>query len=152
MIQKACDREPLIVAAVRSGDWPDGLRDHIAECPTCAETKQIAQLFRQSAIASAALQPPSAHIVWEKLQARRRQQAIRRATQSITLLCVFAALYAVAFVAWYLPGLWNRQVATDISPLLSGPAFAGVLAAVLAVLIGSCCFAYLGSRTSFRLR
>lgn len=147
-----CDREALVIAAVRSGAWTPQLEQHIAVCSACAETRRIAQLFRSAAVASGPFQPPPANIVWQKLQARRQQQAIRRATQCMTLLCVLAAVYAVALAAWYLPGLWHRQLATDLSPLLSGAALAGVLTAILAVLVGSCCFAYLGSRTSFRLR
>lgn len=152
MTGNVCEREPLVIAALRSGEWPAGLEHHVAACPACAETKRVAQLFHQAHVASAPLQPQPANIVWQKLQARRRQLAIRRATQCMTLMCVLAALYAVAFVAWYLPDLWNRQLASDLTPLSSGVGLAGVLTAIFAVLLGSCCFAYLGSRTDFRLR
>ncbi len=152
MSHEFCEREPRIIAAVRTGDWPAELQNHIGACAACVETKRIAQLFRQAAIASAPVQPQPANVVWQKLQAQRRQLAIRRATRCMTLMCVLAALYAVAFAAWYLPELWHRQIAGDLTSLSSGGALAGLLTAILAVLLGSGCFAYLGSRTDFRLR
>jgi hypothetical protein len=152
MSHEFCEREPRIIAAVRDGDWPAELQQHVAACAACVESKHIAQHFRQAAIASEPVQPQPAQIVWQKLQAQRRQLTIRRATRCMTLMCILAALYAVAFAAWYLPELWRPQLATDLTPLLSGAALAGVLTAVLAVLAGSCYFAYLGSRTDFRFR
>lgn len=152
MTGRSCEREPLVITAVRSLNGLAGLEDHIAACPACAETARLALLLRQAAATSAPIQPPPAPVVWEKLQLQRRQHAIRRATQCMRLMCILAGLYAVALIAWYLPELWQRQIATDLSPFSSGVAFAGVLAAILAVLIGSCCFAFLGSRTDFRLR
>lgn len=151
MTPELCERETHVIAAARSGAWPAVLEAHIAACAACAETKRLAQLFHRAA-ASAPSEPPPAYAVWQRLQAQRRELAIRRATQCMTLLCVLAALYAVALAAWYLPRLWHAELAADLSTLSSGIAFTGVLAAILAVLLGSCCFAYLGSRTDFRLR
>jgi hypothetical protein len=148
MSQEFCETEALVVAAARSGAWTSALGEHVAGCAACAETKRVAQLF----LGHATSEPLTANLVWQRLQARRRQQAIRRATRCMALMCVMAAVYAVVLAAWYLPQFWHAQLATDLSSLSGGFAFAGVLAAIFAVLIGSCCFAYLGSRTDFRLR
>ena len=148
MSQELCEREALVMAAARSGAWTSALEEHVAGCAMCAETKRVAQLF----LGRAASEPLPANLVWQRLQARRRQQVIRRAMRCMAMMCVMAAVYAVVLTAWYLPQFAHAQLATNLSSLSGGFAFAGVLAAILAVLIGSCCFAYLGSRTDFRLR
>lgn len=151
MSQEFCDSEPLVVAAARSGAWPTGLEEHAGACSVCAETRRVAEtLLGHDAMTSA--QPLPANLVWQRLQARRRQLALRRATRCMALMCVLAAVYAVALAGWYLPQLWRWQLATDFSPLSNGVIFVGVLTAIVAVLLGSCSFAYLGSRTDFRLR
>ena len=152
MTQEFCECEPLVAAAARSGIWPDELEHHIGRCPACTETKRISQLFvMHAATMSAQNRPLPANLVWQKLQARRRHLAIRRATRLMTLMRICAVVYAVVLAVWYLPQLWHAQLIVDLGPLSSGTAFVGVLAAILAVLIGSCCFAFLGSRTDFRL-
>jgi small-conductance mechanosensitive channel len=148
MSREFCDTEPLVIAAARSGAWTSALEEHRAECAGCAEAKRVALLF----LGQTTSEPLPASLVWQRLQARRRQQAIRRATRCMTGMCALAVIYAIVLAAWYLPQLWHAQLATDLSSLSGGFAIAGVLAAILAVLIGSCCFAYLGSRTDFRLR
>jgi hypothetical protein len=156
MTRRKCEREPLIVAAAHSGVWPAGLEDHVAACPDCADTNQIAQLFLEhAAAASAQSDPPAANIVWHRIQAQRQQLALRRATQCMTLMRILAALYAVVLAAWYLPRLWHMppgQLFTALSPLSGGMVFAGVVTAVVAVALGSCCLVLLGSRTIFPLR
>jgi hypothetical protein len=143
-----CEREALVVAAARSGSWTVELEEHVFACVECADTKRVAQLFLRHTPS----EPLSANLVWQRLQAHRRQQVIRRATRFMATMCVLVVIYAVSLIAWYVPHLWQPQFVADLSPLSGGVAFAGVLAAILAVLIGSCCFAYLGSRTDFRLR
>ena len=158
MRQRTCERAPSVIAATLSGissaDLPADLEDHLAACAFCTETKRIAQQFQQAATIAAQFPPPPAHIVWQKMQAQRQRQALRRATQCVTVMSILAALYAIALTAWYLPQLWHMQpsqLATSLSALSSGTVFVGVLTAILAVFLGSCCLAFLGSRTNFRL-
>ena len=155
MTREKCERESSVVAASRSGCWLSDLEDHVAACAPCAETKRVAQLFLDhAAITSAQSHPPAANIVWQKMQAQRQQQALIRATRCMTLMRIMAALYAVALAAWYLPRLWHMQPAqrsTAFSVLSSGTVFTGVVTAVVAVVLGSCCLVLLGSRTTFRL-
>jgi hypothetical protein len=155
MMQRTCEREPSVVAAMRSGIWSSDLQDHIATCAHCAETKRVAQHFQHAARIAAQTQPPAANIVWQRVRSERQRLALRRATHCVTVMSILAALYAVALTAWCLPQLWHMQppqLATSLSTLSSGTVFAGVLTAILAVFIGSCCFAFLGSRTHIRLR
>jgi len=154
MTQRTCERESSVIAAMRSGIWPPDLRDHITACASCAETKRVAQQFQHAARIASQTPPPAANIVWGKVQAQRQRQALRRATQCVTVMSILAALYAVVLTAWYLPQIWHMQPSqnsTSLSTLSSGTVFAGVLTAILAVFLGSCCLAFLGSRTNFRL-
>ena len=155
MRQRTCEGAPSVIAATRSGIWPADLEDHVGVCASCAETKRIAQQFQHAARIAAQTPPPAANIVWRKMQAQRQRQALRRATQCVTVMSILAALYAIALTAWYLPQLWHMQpsqLATSLSTLSSGTVFAGVLTAILAVFLRSCCLAFLGSRANFRLR
>jgi hypothetical protein len=70
----------------------------------------------------------------------------------MTLLRILAAVYAVVLAAWYLPQLWHPQLTASLSTLSSGVVLAGVLTAIAAVALGSCCLVLLGSKTSSSLR
>jgi hypothetical protein len=156
MTQDHCEHEPLVIGATRSGSWPTDLEHHVAACASCAETKRVSQLFLEHAATTFdQSRPPAAGIVWQKMQAQRQQQALIRATRCMMLLRILAALYAVALAAWYLPQLWQKQPAqlsTMLSSFSGGMVFTGVVTAVVAVVLGSCCLVLLGSRTSFKLR
>jgi hypothetical protein len=155
MMQNPCEHESAVVFAARSGEWPDDLESHISACTACAETRRVAQLFRQAAKFSVETQPPPAAIAWQRLEARRQQQALKRATRCIALLWILAGVYAVALAAWSLPQLWHlpsSQLMASLIPLSSGIFIAGVVTSIVAVLIGGCCLVLLGSRTTFRLR
>jgi hypothetical protein len=153
--REKCEQEPLVVAATRSGNWPAELKHHVATCAPCAETKRVAQLFLDhAATTSAQIHLPAAHVVWQKAQAHRQQLALRRATRCMAWMWASAALYAVVLAAWYLPQLWHMQpsqLSTALSALSSGMVLTGVVTAVVAVVLGSCCLVLLGSRTTFRL-
>jgi hypothetical protein len=152
MTPDKCERESSVAAASRSGCWPSDLEDHVATCAPCAETKRVAQLFLDhAATTSVQSHPPAANIVWQKMQAQRQQQALTRATRCMTLMRIMAALYAVALAAWYLPQLWHMQPAPLSTALSGGMVVTGVVTAVVAVVLGSCCLVLLGSRTTFRL-
>jgi hypothetical protein len=156
MTQGNCEHEPLVAAATRSGSWPADLEHHVAACASCAETKRVSQLFLEHAAAtSAQIRPPAANIVWQRMQTQRQQQTLIRAARCMLLLRILAALYAVALAAWYLPQLWQKQPAqlsTMLSSFSGGMVFTGVVTAVVAVVLGSCCLVLLGSRTTSRLR
>lgn len=153
MTQRTCERESSIVDATRSGQWSADLEDHLTTCAVCTEAKHVAELLLQhAAVLSTQIQPSAASVVWQRMQAQRRRLALKRATQCVTLMSVLAGMYAAVLAGWYLPRLWHPQLPTDISPLSSEVLLAGVLTAVVAVLLGACCMVLLGSRTDFRLR
>lgn len=153
MTRRTCERESSVAAAARSGQWSADLEGHLAACAICAETKRVAELFLQHAsVISTQLQPSAASVVWQRMQAQRRQLALKRATQCVTLMSLLAGMYAAVLAGWYLPRLWHPQLSTDLSPLSSGVVLAGIVTTLVAVLIGAGCMVLLGRRTDFRLR
>jgi hypothetical protein len=154
MTSQPCEYESSVVAASRSGVCSDDLARHIIACEICAETKRIAGLFQHAAKAPAQSQPPSANLVWQKVQAQTKQLALKRATRCMAWMWAAAAVYAVVLTAWSLPQLWHMEpshFSTALSTLSNGMVLAGVVTAVVAVVLGSCCLVLLGSRTTFRL-
>jgi hypothetical protein len=156
MTQEHCEHEPRVVASAHSGVWPANLESHVADCVICAETKRVTQLFLDhAATVSSQSRPPAANMVWQRMQAQRQQHALQRATRYMAWMRVLAALYAIVLAAWYLPQLWHMQSAPfsmTLSAFSSGTVLAGVLTAIVAVALGSCCLVLLGSRINFRLR
>lgn len=135
----SCNREPEIIAVLRSGAWPlacdPELRDHLHACPRCAELLEIALGFRQSraaAIQAASLPEPG--VLWWRAQLRRRAAAIERMNRPLAgahlLACLVAALtiavllvtYGLHWLSW-LPSLQQSSQAFA-APLrmLSAPA------------------------------
>jgi hypothetical protein len=151
--REKCESESAVIAATRAGACPPDIAHHIAACEICAETARIAALFQNAAKTSAQFQPPSAALVWQRVQAQRQQLALARATRCTKWMCILAGVYAVVLAAWYLPQLWHMQPAfsTGLSTLSGGMILAGVLTAGIAVVLGSCCLVLLGSKTTSRL-
>ena len=154
MNREKCECESAVIAAMRSGACPPDLARHIAACEICADTQRIAALFHNVAKTSAQFRPPSATVVWQRMQVQRQQLVLARATRCMTWMRILAAVYAVVLAAWYLPQLWHLQPALsiDLGTLSGGIIFEGVLTAGIAVVLGSCCLVLLGSRTTSRLR
>lgn len=106
-----CEKEPLVIEAVRFGEWgdasraDDALRMHAATCPECAETALAAQLLREwnaRDITESTL--PNGGLIWWKAQLKAKREATERATQPISIVeAVFwacAALSAVGILIW----------------------------------------------------
>lgn len=109
-----CEKVPLVIEAVRCGDWPDGndaalgghaLRMHAAICPECADTALAAQLLQElntRDISQAKL--PNGGLIWWKAQLAAKRAAAERATQPISIVervcCACAALSALGILVW----------------------------------------------------
>jgi hypothetical protein len=123
-----CERESEVVAALRSGATEAELNSHIACCAACTETRKVAALMLQHAAAvdAAGQQPPMANRIWRKAQARRQDNALRRATQALAIMRALAAIYITLLLGWGCRTLWLRQSA-ELQPAWSALANAMVL-------------------------
>ena len=110
-----CDREPDVVAAVRSGRWSSAwgeeIRRHTAACAVCAEVAMAAQEFQREAeragsdLERPGVGLPSAGLVWWKAQLAARRAAERRAAEPILLVERLA--YAMGVLAALVAGVWQ---------------------------------------------
>lgn len=124
-----CEKEPLVIDAVRRGDWPDendvsraddALWMHAATCPECADTALTAQLLHAlntRDITEATL--PNGGLIWWKAQLKAKREAAERATQPISIVekffCGCVALSAIALSIWQ----WN-SIAGWFGSVLNG--------------------------------
>ena len=126
-----CDREQEVLDALRSGRWASAwgeeIRQHVANCPVCAEVALVAREFQLEAdLARAELrQPgaglPSAGLVWWKAQLATRRAAEQRAAEPIVLVerlaCVLGAVATLGLGVWQWPRIagWFYHVQNLVS-------------------------------------
>ncbi len=110
-----CPREVEVLEATRSGDWPEELRSHLAECSVCADVSSVAEVLLQAEAQLGSPPPlPSAGFVWWKAQLRARREAVQRAAEPIAIVerlawgCGLLALLGLAFWQWARVEDWWR--------------------------------------------
>jgi hypothetical protein len=84
-----CEREDDVLAAVRTGRWPDRidaeLRAHVANCSTCHDVLVVAAAFIEDAEVPSAHLLPDSQVMWLRAQIRARADATRLAERPITV-------------------------------------------------------------------
>ncbi len=87
MNRNHCEKEQLVLAAVRAGAFDGELRNHVASCVLCADAMLVAEYLTGQAW----LENPEAHLpdpglLWLKAQLRSRDAALAKATRPIALV------------------------------------------------------------------
>jgi hypothetical protein len=134
-----CLREPDVVDAVRSGQWPDrgepGLRTHVESCAVCAEVAAVAlALHAARENAWCAVRVPTAAHVWWRAQRRARQEAVRAAERPMTIVEGVAAASAIGLASAAIVAGW-MAVPRGWMDVVSAPASAFILAGAGAALL-----------------
>jgi hypothetical protein len=100
-----CEKENAVLEAIRLGQWQEELREHVADCPSCADAALAAQFLqdvRESDLASTRV--PSAGWMWWRAQLRAKREAAERIVEPITIVervaYVFAALSIAGLIFW----------------------------------------------------
>ena len=94
----SCEREQVLVTALRSGTLDAGLLAHAGICPLCSEALLVAQgLQQECAFLESELRTPDAAVLWRRAQSRARENALDKATLPIRVVRLCA--YAVAILA-----------------------------------------------------
>jgi hypothetical protein len=119
MNRYSCDQEPKVQAALRSGAWEMELRNHVKDCPLCADVLMVTEFLRQEAEA-ARLEPalPSAGFLWWKSQLLARQKAVSQATRPIAFARNLAYVFCGVALLWFLFGPaqahgWMTEILKD---------------------------------------
>jgi hypothetical protein len=118
MSESFCSREEDVVVAVRSGEWREELRRHVASCSMCAEVQQVSRwmtgvaerMSREGIV-------PDPTVVWLKAQLEERQRREAAAIRKAALRKVparFVGWLAVSMAAaWIWPYLISATAATE---------------------------------------
>lgn len=99
MMKWRCSRESDTARAARTGEWPEGLRAHVVDCPVCHDVALVAAALGRDQRRQPA-EPPVASPgrVWWMAQLRARHGAVRRALRPISVMTL-AAIAVVGPVA-----------------------------------------------------
>jgi hypothetical protein len=100
-----CEKETLVIEAVRCCCWEDELRAHAAECGVCADAALAAQFLREMQDADLAeVKVPSSGWMWWRAQLMAKRAAAERATEPIMLVEQIAGacslLSAIGILIW----------------------------------------------------
>ncbi len=87
MSAPSCSAEEAVLAALRSGEWEDDLRAHVAGCQACSETVLVAGALVTDARAVEHARPlPDPGAIWLDARLRARRLSIDRATRPIAVM------------------------------------------------------------------
>jgi hypothetical protein len=98
-----CSREPDLIDALTTDQWPDrcdeDLKGHVAACESCRDLIAVlAPLNEAWAGSRADAHVPASGMVWWRAQMRARQEAARAASRPITVVQVIAMLAGAAVI------------------------------------------------------
>jgi len=155
MNRSSCQRECDVVEALRGGSFPDELRSHVGSCAICAETQPVAQMLLQAAsVVRVDHELSDAGLVWRRVQARKQEIALKRATRPLIYMRALSVVYVVLFAAWLLHSFWRSSSMEQISRWSGsqdGTACFGAAIAVVAIAIGAWFLLHDGRRSGERV-
>lgn len=136
MSQNRCECEREVVQALRTGVWTAELKDHLATCMACKETRRVAENLMPYA-SGLRLESPSgsADAIWRRAQAERQAMAVKRATRPLIFMRGLSVGFLVAAALWMLRGFSQL----DYRVWMHGWAGAGVETAAVGVGIAMAC-------------
>jgi len=110
-----CNHLDEVRQALHNGHWPAAsspeLRAHVAACARCTQEVLLTTAFQQArSDGIAASQPAPASIVWWRAKARRREEALRKATRPVLAAQIFALLVVLATVGLMAARHWSTVV------------------------------------------
>lgn len=112
--------------------WPDVLRQHLLECPSCAELAALAAALREERARAAGFAPvPDAGAVWRRMQRRAWSDAAAAAGRPITFVqgLAFAGAAGVAGACFGATSEWFQSLCARGAAWVSAAACPGVATA-----------------------
>lgn len=122
MSDRICMYETMVVEAVRTGEWEDGLRTHVRACAVCTEAARVTEWIGSMATCLGCDRAaPDPAFIWMRAEIERRKQADRSLSWlhlgMLEWLGLAAALVVAAAMLAVLPEV--SAIATDMSARLS---------------------------------
>jgi len=129
-MKSMCEREEQVVAALRSGQWAEGLRAHVAECEECAEAALVAGVLLEAEAGERVEVAQGGFLYW-KMQLRARREAAAQAVRPIVWAERGAMALGGAGTVWALAWLRTQSETLALvgfgALLVLGAASAGAL-------------------------
>lgn len=140
MSRKRCECEREVVAALRTGAWTAELKEHVAACVACAETRRVAGSLLQYAsglrVESAA---GGADAIWRRAQGERQALAVKRAMRPLLFMRGLSVGCVVALALWMLRGFSRLDDYPVYREWMRGWAGAGIETAAVGLGIAMVC-------------
>ena len=102
-----CDREELVLDILRSGRSlaDTDLAPHVASCAHCADLAEVAMAVLEDLHVATHDSPvPTSGVVWWRMQRRAQQEAMKKATRTVTVAQTLSVAAAIV-VALSIVGL-----------------------------------------------
>jgi hypothetical protein len=115
MSQAGCPREVVVLRAVRTGVWEEGLAAHVAKCGECGEIVQISQWMRALAQKSEKPMLPDASLLWWSAQLSERNKKAENAQEIFDWVEIISATVIAGGLAGWIGWNWYAIQSTFIS-------------------------------------
>lgn len=105
MTNSTCTFETEMVEAVRTGQWPEALREHLAQCDICPEAVLVARMLqadREELLARLG-DGTSPGQLWLRAEYERRLRHTRRRPWILAAACAAGVLAAIVVATTLLP-------------------------------------------------
>lgn len=112
-----CERESQAVRARLSGEWPDELKAHVAQCAHCQDALLVSSFLNEAA-GRERVDVPAVGLVWFKSQLRLKREAAERAEKP--LVWGQRAVVAIAGVGMAWAASWVMGTSTSLAVALIG--------------------------------
>jgi hypothetical protein len=96
-----CEKEDVVLRALRSGEWAKEIGAHISDCPICSDIAAVEDFLQNDAAqtgAAAAL--PDPFFVWWRGQLSRKNRALSLATRPMQIVQVLAYFMGAIALIW----------------------------------------------------
>jgi hypothetical protein len=115
MSQASCPREAVVLRAVRTGVWEEGLAAHVAKCAECGEVVQASHWMQALAQNSEKPMLPDASLLWWSAQLSERNEKAENAQEFFDWMEIISAIVIAAGLAGWIGWNWYAIQSTFIS-------------------------------------
>jgi predicted anti-sigma-YlaC factor YlaD len=120
MRQASCPREKVVLRAVRSGLWEEGLSAHLAKCTDCREIAEASQWMQALAQGSQKPTLPDASALWWSAQLFERRANAEKSQDILDWVELISVTVIAAGLAMWVGWNWNA-IQSALASLVTEP-------------------------------